>query len=155
MPLIIIGFFFFRVISSFITQCCFQFFSTVLWYRVLMNLRVNKWSLHLNSSVSCLCPCFQCNPTPKLHIDCSIANVTLFWQILSLSLGAMKRNLMVLVPLNCTWDTKTIAGLFQLFPKFFCVGYHDGNVFVVGSIAVGVVVLFPSGCQCCAHGWIL
>ena len=26
--------------------------------------------------------------------------------------------------------------------------FHDGNVFVVGSFAVGVVVLVPSGCLC-------
>ena len=57
-------------------QCCFQLFSTVLWYRVLMSLRVNKWSLHLNSSVSCLYLCFVFNPTPKSHIDSSIVNAT-------------------------------------------------------------------------------
>ena len=42
-------------------------------------------------------------------------------------------------------DTQNIAGIFEIFPKSFCVGYHYGKDFVVGSIAVGVVVLVPSG----------
>ena len=64
--------------TALLPQCCFQFLSTVLWYRVLMSLTVNKWHLQLNPSVFCLCLCFEFNPTPKLHTDSSIPNVAYF-----------------------------------------------------------------------------
>ena len=37
-------------------------------------------------------------------------------------------------------DALAIAGLFDPFTKLFCVGYHDGNVFVVGTSVAGVVM---------------
>ena len=45
-------------------------------------------------------------------------------------------------------DAQAIAGLLELFPKSFCVGYHNGNVLIVGSFVVGVDVLVPSSCLC-------
>ena len=36
-------------------------------------------------------------------------------------------------------DAQAIAGLLELFPKPFCVGYYSGNVFVVRSFVVGLL----------------
>ena len=53
---------------------------------------------------------------------------------------------MVLLPLKCTWNPKVVTGPLKLFPKSFYVGYHYGNVFIIESFIVGVVVLVSSGC---------
>ena len=45
-------------------------------------------------------------------------------------------------------DVQAIAGLLELFPKPFCLGYCHGNIFVVESFVVEVVMLVPSGCLC-------
>ena len=50
--------------------------------QMLMSSRVNKWSIHPNSAVFCLCLCFEFNPTPQSHIDSSIPNVTMVSQSL-------------------------------------------------------------------------
>ena len=45
-----------------------------------------------------------------------------FWSLLSLSLGAMRRVLMVLVPLKCTWIPKLLHDLLKLFPSPWMYG---------------------------------
>ena len=37
-------------------------------------------------------------------------------------------------------DAQTIAGLLEPFIKAFCVGYYDGNGFVVGITVAGVAM---------------
>ena len=59
----------------------------------------------------------------------------LFWSLLSLSLGTIRRVLMVLLPLKCTWIAKLLQVLLN-FPKSFCVGYHYGKFFIVWSINI-------------------
>ena len=45
-------------------------------------------------------------------------------------------------------DAQTIAGLLEPFTKAFCVGYYNGNVFVVGTTVVGVVMLVTIDSLC-------
>ena len=75
--------------SRFFFQVLLQFSSTVLssklwyqvlWYRVLMSSRVNKWSLQLNPPVFCCCLYFKFNPTPSCR---SIPNATINLIIIS------------------------------------------------------------------------
>ena len=61
-----------------------------------------------------------------------------------LSLGAMRRVLMVLLPLKCIWISKVVACPFKPLPKFVDVWYHYGDVSGIWSIVV--VVYIASGC---------
>ena len=78
-----------------------------------------------------------------------------FWSLLSLSIGTMRRVLMVLLPLKCIWIPKVLQVLFN-FSLSPCVGYHYGNIFVVEYFIVGTVVLVPNGFfahhDCCVCG---
>ena len=38
------------------------------------------------------------------------------------------------------------AGHIEAFTEPFCIGYYDGNVFVVGTSVVGVVMLVTVDC---------
>ena len=48
---------------------------------------------------------------------------------------------MVLLPLKMHLHAQATAGLHKPFTKAFCVGCYEGNVFVVGTTVVGVVML--------------
>ena len=113
---------YYRVFSpAFLLQCFIQFCSTVLWYRLLMNLRVNKWSLQLNPSVSCLCLYFEFNPTPKSHIDSSIPNMTYFgtqWRTQSQSRDRRTNNWKIKYEV---WSIKlNWLNCYELFTKEWC-----------------------------------
>ena len=45
-------------------------------------------------------------------------------------------------------DAQTIAGLLEPFTKAFSVGYYNGNVFVVGTTVVGIVMLVTIDSLC-------
>ena len=71
----------------------------------------------------------------------------LFCNLLSLSLWAIRRVLMVLVPPRCTWIPKLLHVLFKLSPQSMYVKYHNGNVFAVKTtVVVVVVVVHVLGC---------
>ena len=63
-------------------------------------------------------------------------------------LGTHEKGSVGVVAFEVHLDAQAIADLLEPFPKSFFVGYHDGNVLVVGFFIVGVVVLVPHGCLC-------
>ena len=60
-------------------------------------------------------------------------------------LGGYEKGSNDVVPFEVHLDAQATASLLEVFPKSFYVGYHDGNVLVVGSF---VVELVPSHCLC-------
>ena len=54
-----------------------------------------------------------------------------FLKFVTLSLGAMRRVLMMLFPLKCTWIPKFVACPFEPFPKSVNVWYYYRDDFVV------------------------
>ena len=69
----------------------------------------------------------------------------LFWRLLYLSLGAIRKVLMVLLPLKCTWIPKLLHILLNISPSLN-VWYHYGGIFAVWSIVVCIVGLVVSSC---------
>ena len=78
----------------------------------------------------------------------NLFNTLLFLVFNVFILGGHEKGSDGVVTFKVHLDAQTIAGLLELFPKSFCIGYHDRNVFVIGSIAVGVIVLVIRGCWC-------
>ena len=82
-----------------------------------------------------------------------------FWSLLSLSLGAMRRVLMVLLPLKCTWILKLLDIFLNLFPSLwmysmygFCYLIHCCCFCCSCSYWDDYQWLFVH-CGCCVYGW--
>ena len=52
----------------------------------------------------------------------------------------------MLLPFKVYMDAYTVAGLLEPFPKSICVGDHYGDVMVLASFFVGVILLVHDGC---------
>ena len=66
-----------------------------------------------------------------------------FFEMVSLSFGAIRRLLMVLPPLKCTWIPILPKNDFEAFTKTLLVGYHhmDVAVIIIVVLAVADVVM--------------
>ena len=69
----------------------------------------------------------------------------LFWSLLSLSLGAMRRVLMVLLSLKCTWIPKLLHVLLNLSPSLWIYG-TTMEIFLLFDPLLCVLWLVASGC---------
>ena len=75
---------------------------------------------------------------------------TPFFVFVVFALGAHEKGSDSVAAFEVHLDVQVVAGLLEIFPKSFSVGYHDGNASVVGPFIVGDVLLVPSGCLCIA-----
>ena len=64
-----------------------------------------------------------------------------FWSLLTLSLGAMKRVLMELLPFKMHLDPQAVAGPFELLSNSVYVWYHSEDIFDVDPLLLDSLLI--------------